>query len=127
MKALTCDVILTGVSTRADGSLGLRFTTPELQPDEKLAFLEATDQQLKMLLQPEGLADGIKEVKGEFDRKTSSQRLRSVLFVSGSRRKSRWISMSITRDRWKGSSTLSRRLSLLRAGIRINNFDRVAE
>ena len=81
MKALTCDVILTGVSTRADGSLGLRFSTPELKPDEKLAFLEATDQQLKMLLQPEGLADGIKEVKGEFDRKTSSQRLRSVLFV----------------------------------------------
>jgi len=81
MKALTCDVILTGVSTRADGSLGLKLSTPELKPDEKLVFLEAVHQELTMLLQPKSMADGLKEVKGEFDRKTSSQRLRSVLFV----------------------------------------------
>lgn len=87
MKALTCDVILTGVSTRTDGSLGLKFSTPELKPDEKLVFLEAVQHELTMLLQPKGMADGLKEVKGEFDRKTSSQRLRSVLFVKWNQEK----------------------------------------
>jgi hypothetical protein len=87
MKAITARVILTGVSTRADRSLALRFVTTELSAEEKLAFLEAADQELVILLQPKGMADGIKEVKGEFDRKTSSQRLRSVLFVKWNQEK----------------------------------------
>lgn len=82
MKALTCPVILEGASTRADGSLSLRFSTPELEPASKTAFFELLNQNLKMLLQP---ADGepveLKEIRGEFDRKTPSQRLRSVLYV----------------------------------------------
>jgi hypothetical protein len=81
-KALTCPVILTGASTRADGSLGLRFSTPELASAEKVAFMELQNLNLKMLLQP---ADGepveLKEVRGQFDSKTPSQRLRGALFV----------------------------------------------
>lgn len=81
-KAITCDTILTGAATRADGSLSLRFSTPELKPDEKTVFFELLNQNLKMLLQP---ADGevieLKDVKGEFDTKTPSQRLRATLFV----------------------------------------------
>lgn len=82
MKALTCPVILTGAATRADGSLSLRFSTPELSPDEKVAFMEVQNTNLKMLLQPSGTEPAeLKEVKGQFDKKTPGQRLRACLFV----------------------------------------------
>lgn len=82
MKAITCPVILTSASTRADGSLSLRFSTPELRPDEKTAFFETLNINLKMLLQPESIEPAeLKDIKGEFDTKTPSSRLRSVLFV----------------------------------------------
>ncbi len=82
MKAVTCPVILSSAATRSDGSLSLKFSTPELEASEKTAFFELLNLNLKLLLQP---ADGepveLKEVKGQFDRKTPSQRLRAVLFV----------------------------------------------
>lgn len=82
-KAITCPVILSGAATRSDGSLGLRFSTPELKPEDKVAFFELLNLNLTMLLQPEGMApEGLKDVKGEFDRKTASQRLRAVLFIA---------------------------------------------
>lgn len=82
MKALTCAVIITSASTRADGSLGLRLATPELKPDEKTAFFELQGQNLKMLLQPmDGEPAELKDVKGEFDHKTPGQRMRACLFV----------------------------------------------
>lgn len=82
MKAITCDMILTSASTRADGSLGLRFSTPELDPSSKTAFFELLNQNLKVLLQPTGEVEGLKDVKGEFENKTPSQRLRNCLFVA---------------------------------------------
>lgn len=82
MKAITCDAILTSASTRADGSLGLRFSTPELKPEEKTVFFELLNMNLKMLLQPEGSGEvEMREVKAQFDYKTPSVRLRAVLFV----------------------------------------------
>lgn len=82
MKALTCPVILTGAATRSDGSLSLRFSTPELSPDEKVAFMEIQNTNLKLLLQPvDNEPAELKEVKGQFDTKTPSQRLRAVLFI----------------------------------------------
>lgn len=82
-KAITSDVILTSASTRADGSLGLRFSTPELNPSEKTVFFELLNQNLKMLLQPkDGEPAELKDVKKEFECKTPSQRLRAVLFVA---------------------------------------------
>lgn len=82
MKAITCPVILTSASTRADGSIGLRLSTPELKPDEKTAFFELQGQSMKMLLQPESMEPAeLKDVKGEFDNKTPGQRLRATLFV----------------------------------------------
>lgn len=81
-KALTCPVILNSASTRADGSIGLRLSTPELKSDEKAAFFDLQGQQLKMLLQPESLEPAeLKDVKGEFDGKTPGQRLRATIFV----------------------------------------------
>lgn len=83
MKAITCDVILTSASTRADGSLGLRLATPELKADEKTVFFELLNQSLKMLLQPkDGEPAELKDVKREFECKTPGQRLRAVLFVA---------------------------------------------
>lgn len=82
MKALTCPIIITSVSTRADGSIGLRLSTPELKSDEKTAFFDLQGHQLKMLLQQEGTEPAeLKDVKGEFDTKTPSQRLRATIFV----------------------------------------------
>jgi len=58
------------------------MATPELEPTEKTTFFELQNLNLKMLLQP---ADSVpvefKEVRGQFDVKTPSQRLRAVLFV----------------------------------------------
>lgn len=82
MKAITCPVILTSASTRADGSIGLRLATPELKPDEKAAFFELLNIQCLMLIEPtnENL-DLKKDIKGEFDNKSPGQRLRNTLFV----------------------------------------------
>lgn len=80
-KAITCSVILTSASTRADNSLSIRFCTPELLPEEKTAIFELQGNELKMLLQPiAGDAVELHDVKGSFDEKTPSQRLRAVLF-----------------------------------------------
>lgn len=82
MKAITCPVIIGSVSTRADNSVGIRLSTPELKPEEKTAFFELQGHQLKMLLQPDSMAEvELKEVKGQFDQKTPGQRLRACLFI----------------------------------------------
>ena len=81
MKAISCEVILSGASTRADGSLGLRFSTPELRPEEMTAFFQVKGHNMTMLLQPLDGPDELVAVKGELDVKTPSQRLRSVLFI----------------------------------------------
>lgn len=82
MNAMTLQVVLTGASSRVDGSLGLRFATPELTAKEKADFFELQNRNLKMLLQPIDCEPAqLKEVKGQFDTKTPSQRLRAVLFI----------------------------------------------
>ena len=81
MKAITCPVILGRVSTCKDGSLTLSFSTPELTPDEKVAFMEVLNQNLKMLLQPDAMVVEMKEIRGQFETKTPSQRLRSLLYI----------------------------------------------
>jgi len=82
LKAITCPAILTSASTRADGSLGLRFATPELDASSKTAFFELLNKNLKLLIQPESEEPtNLHEVKGQFERKTVSQRLRGVLWI----------------------------------------------
>lgn len=82
MRAITCSVILSAASTRVDGSLSLRLSTPELEADEKTVFFEALNKPMKMLLQPdEDSVAELKEIKSEFDKKSPSQRLRNVLFI----------------------------------------------
>jgi hypothetical protein len=82
MKAITTELILTSASTRADGSLGLRFASPELTAESKTAFFELLNQNLKVLIQPmTGQPEALHEVKGEFETKTPGQRLRACLYV----------------------------------------------
>jgi hypothetical protein len=82
IKALTCHVQIVGVRAKVDGSLGVSLATPELTATEKAVFMDWMNRDLVMMLQADtaGIGD-VKEVKGEFDRKTPSQRLRDVLFV----------------------------------------------
>lgn len=83
MKAIISEVQLTGASTRSDGSLSLRFATPELDPSAKTAFMELQNMTLKMILQPvSGEPSEIKDIKTEFNTKTPSMRLRAVLYVA---------------------------------------------
>ena len=80
--ALSCSVILTSASTRSDGSLGLRFCTPELSSSEKATIFDLQNCNLKMLLQPVDEAPAeLKEVKGQFETRTPAQRLRATLYI----------------------------------------------
>lgn len=82
MKALSCEVILTGASTRVDGSLSIRLSTPELSTPEKAAIFDLAGQNCKMLLQPMGQEpDELVMVNKEIGSKTPSERMRGVLFV----------------------------------------------
>jgi hypothetical protein len=80
---LKTDVILDGCSTRTDGSLGLRLSTPELEPSEMTRFFQLRGRECVLLLQPkDSLPDeAFTDVKGQFDQKTPSQRMRSVLYL----------------------------------------------
>lgn len=81
MKAIQTPLIITGIRARVDGSMGISASTPELGFEEKVAFMELQNLNLKAIFQPlEEKADLI-EVKGETETKTSSQRLRGVLYV----------------------------------------------
>jgi len=81
-KALTTSAILTGFSSRADGSLGFRGVTPELSAAEKVALIELHNLNVRLLIQPTDTpAEALIEVKGDLDAKTPSVRLRAVLFV----------------------------------------------
>lgn len=82
MKTIKTPAIITSISSKQDGSLGLRLSTPELSPDEKVAFLEIQGLNTIVMIQPTDFeSKEIKEVKGELDTKTPSKRLRSTIFV----------------------------------------------
>lgn len=81
-KALTTPAILTKFSSRVDGSLGFGGVTPELSSPEKCALMDLQNKNVTLLIQPvDGVPEGLVDVKGEFDQKSPSQRLRAVLFV----------------------------------------------
>jgi hypothetical protein len=82
MQAIKSQAIITSLSAKADGSLGIRLTTPELSPDEKVAFMELQNVNIEAWFKPtDDSVKDIIEVKSEVDRKSPSQRLRGVLFV----------------------------------------------
>lgn len=82
LPAISCDLIITSIRTRVDRSLSLSACTPELSDAECLVFLKLRNQNLKAIFQPtDGAPSELCDVKGEFDRKSPSQRLRAILFL----------------------------------------------
>jgi hypothetical protein len=82
MKAIVSQIILTGFSSKVDGSLGFRGVTPELSTAEKVAMMELQGKNCRALFEPVDfqLEEKI-VVKGEVGHMSQSERLRSILFV----------------------------------------------
>ena len=82
MKAIQCRIIINRVSTRKDQSLSVSLETPEMTVEDSVVLLQLANRELSMVLTPVDVSvSAVKEVKGRFDSKTPSQRLRGVLFV----------------------------------------------
>lgn len=80
--AIKTKAIITSLSSKKDGSLGLRVETPELSPDQKVAFMDLQGINLEAYFKPTDFEVGeLHEVKTEIDSKTPSQRLRAVIFL----------------------------------------------
>jgi hypothetical protein len=81
MKTISVNVIITGIRSKVDRSLGLTLSTPELTTEERAEFMNLQGINCQALFQPlEEKADTI-EVKGEVSTKTQAQRIRAVLFL----------------------------------------------
>lgn len=82
MKAIKGQGQITRISSRVDGSIGLGLSTSELSSEEKTVFFDLHNQNVEFWIKPmDQSAQEIVEIKTEVDRKTPSQRLRSVLFL----------------------------------------------
>ena len=82
MKSLTLNAVITSITAKTDGSLGLRVGTPELPPSYKAEFMELQNINVLMTIKPMDIPD-VPEVKidADLEQKTQSQRLRGVLYV----------------------------------------------
>ena len=82
MKALVTQAIFGSFTSKADGSLSARLSTPELSSAEKAAFMDIQNKNCRILIEPMYYeSDGKVEIKRLLDTKTPSERLRAVLFV----------------------------------------------
>ncbi len=82
MKAIQSQFIITSISSKKDGSLGLRIETPELSSTEKISFMELQGKNITGVLSPvDEKEEGIEKVNKELGSKTQSQRIRSVLYI----------------------------------------------
>lgn len=83
LAAFRMNAILTGFSSRQDGSVGFRGVTPELDSEEKVALFNLQNLNLEVVIFPqdEQFSGAIVKVSKHLDTKTPSQRLRDVIFV----------------------------------------------
>lgn len=82
MKAIKTNIIINSIRSRRDGSLGFSAETPELTTEEKVAFMNLQGQALNTLFEPtEYVSDEVINVEKDVDKKTQSQRIRSVLYI----------------------------------------------
>lgn len=82
MKSIQIRTNLTSIRSRKDGSLGLSLETPELNPREKVLFMELQNVECETTFTPLEIQDEAPEIiKTSLDNKSPSQRLRDVLFV----------------------------------------------
>lgn len=81
MKTISTQAIITGIRSRADKSVGLSVSTPELRPEEKTLFFELQNINVELTIKP--LDENAPEIKVDKDlnQKSQSQRIRNTLFV----------------------------------------------
>lgn len=81
MKSIQTQAVITGIRAKVDGSLGLSIGTPELSPEEKVAFMSLQNLNVLMTIEPtEEKSEKLKVTKG-MDGKSPSQRLQNVIYV----------------------------------------------
>lgn len=72
---------ITGVRTKADGSLGINISTPELPTKSKAEVMDLMGELLEITFQGLDHKAIVEELRGEEKRKTPSGRMRAVLYV----------------------------------------------
>lgn len=82
MKSIQTQAVITGVRSKVDRSLGISISTPELTTNEKALFMELQGLNIDLLITPREEANvEVEKIDKEIETKTSSQRLRAVLFI----------------------------------------------
>ena len=84
MKAIKTSVIITGVRSKVDRSLGITLSTPELSTEERSEFMNLQGVNCKALFEPtdtDSTPSEVYEVKKDVGQKTQGQRIRAVLFI----------------------------------------------
>lgn len=82
MKSIQVQATITGIRAKVDRSLGLSISTPELSTNEKALFMELQGLNLDLVITPrEELNVETEKIDKELETKSSSQRLRAVLFI----------------------------------------------
>lgn len=83
MKPLQLPATIEGISTHKDGSLGVRLSTQELSPEQKIGLMEYLNQFGWFLFKPNEFQTTdipVKDAEGK-NRKTPAQRLRAILWI----------------------------------------------
>ena len=81
MKTIKTQAIITSVRSKADGSLGLTLSTPELTVQEKVLFMELQNLNLDISIVPKDEQAPEHKINTDIEQKTPSQRMRAVLFL----------------------------------------------
>jgi hypothetical protein len=82
MKAINTNLIITGIRSKVDGSLGLSATTPELSPEERAEFMRLQNLNLNCLLSPLDYKSAPEyKIDKDINQKTPAQRLRNTLYI----------------------------------------------
>jgi cysteine synthase len=81
MRTIQTPIIITSFRGKVDGSLSLTLTTPELQANEKVEFMNLQGINCMAIFKPTDYQTTSLKVEKKIDGKTPSQRLRAVLYV----------------------------------------------
>ena len=81
MKTLSTPLVITGIRSKVDRSLGLTCSSPELSTEERALFMELQGLNLEAIFRPTEEKSELQEVKGDMQGKSPSTRLRNVIFV----------------------------------------------
>ncbi len=81
-KAILTNAVITSLNSKADRSLGLRISTPELSSTQKAAFFDLQNVPGKLSFLPDSdVAPDEVIVDRDLKQKSQSSRLRAVIFV----------------------------------------------